>query len=136
MDRSVTQARAKPSRRARHSLARLLSRTFVAAWVVTAVAGCQSLALEIEDFGAGWRVVEIVEVGSANSITRKGLTDCRDDVRDLAAVRFAAVRYAANGRIHIHIVQMDESAHVRPGDRVRTNVLRCGSEFSKVSPQR
>lgn len=117
-----------------------LLRTFLAgASVLLAggLLGCSTTYREFKAFQAGWRIADVLQVGAASEIRRNGLTDCREaaTAQELAARKFAVVSYRATGRQHVHIVVLEEASDIEPGDRVYTNVLRCGAPVEVRSPE-
>lgn len=99
------------------------------------VLGCSTTYREMQAYQDGWRTAKILEVSSAAGVRHKGATDCRESAtsQELAARQFAAVTYRATGRWHVHIVMLQENTQARPGDRVFTNVLRCGTPVEVLS---
>ncbi|MEJ8855900.1 hypothetical protein WKW79_15060 [Variovorax robiniae] len=96
--------------------------------LAVALPGCGAFIEESQAFKEGWRTAEIVEIGSANEIKLAGTTDCRKSASaaELATQRFVALRYRLGGRNHTHIVPIG-GENFKPGDRVYTNVLVCGT---------
>lgn len=54
-------------------------------------------------FKEGWRTAEVLEVGAANTLQRRGITDCRESATadELQTRRFAAVGYRAGASASI-----------------------------------
>jgi len=99
--------------------------------------GCTSLAQDMYALGAGWRTASLVQIAPAQQIQRRALTDCRPATAATAGDRrYAVVEYRSAGRLHVHILEMDETSSARVGDAVYINVLACNASFATRSPQR
>lgn len=107
--------------------------------------GCTTTYREFIAFQEGWRTAEVFEVGAADTLQRRGLTDCRTSATadELQTRQFASVGYRMAGRPHVHIVILDTDSLVRRGDYLTLNVLQCGGAMalmkgppgSSLSPQ-
>jgi hypothetical protein len=100
--------------------------------------GCSSLAQDMYAHGTGWREASLVQIAPAGQIERRALTDCRTTATAGSADnrRYAVVEYRSGGRLHVHVLEMDESSQIRVGDTIHTNVLACGASFAARPPTR
>lgn len=92
-----------------------------------ALAGCAGWGQKFQDFQNGWRTAQVVEVGRADQIERRGYTDCRrsSDAAQLEGSRYAALTYRLDQRQHWHIVKVGPDVSIAAGDMVVANVESC-----------
>lgn len=94
-------------------------------WIAL-LAGCTTVYEGRYDFRDGWRTAEVVEVGTADSLTRKPSGDClRAASARPAGVPFAVVKYTGpRGRV-FRVVPVPEDRNIKPGDLVYLKVTDC-----------
>lgn len=104
---------------------------------VACLCGCSSMR-GISDYQEGWRRAVVVRVGNAKEMESSAMTDCRTSANgsELSSSRFALLSYRVGQRRHLHIVSVQKTAVLKPGDTVFTNILRCGGFVEVLSSNR
>lgn len=133
---SMPSSAATPRPAARGGIVRRAARAGLIGLTSVSLLGCTTTYREFVAFQEGWRAAEVLEVGVANALQRRGITDCRQSATadELQTRRFATVGYRMAGRQHVHIVLLNADSSVRSGDRVFLNVLQCGSAVVLRNP--
>lgn len=126
-DRGVRLPSPEPA--AALSYGKRLGRGGFYAFALSALTACASFVQEVRDYQDGWRTAQVLEVGTAAEIAPGGLTDCRltASAEQITSSRFAVLTYRVSGFWHRHVVIVDGNPFVARGDKVFTNVVRCGT---------
>lgn len=101
------------------------ARTQLLVWVAL-LTGCTTVYEGRYDFRDGWRSAEVIEVGTAGSLTRKPAAGClQGGSAPLADSRYAVVRYRNLHRQAFRVVPIPEGRDVKAGDLVYVNANDC-----------
>lgn len=89
--------------------------------------GCQTIYEGKYDWDAGWRPGTVLEVGSADQVTKEPFRDCRPTLSstELNTSKFAVVRYSHLSRPRKAVVPVLLESTWSPNDPVYINIRSC-----------
>lgn len=89
--------------------------------------GCQTIYEGKYDWDAGWRPGTVLEVGSADQVTKEPFRDCRSTLSatELNTSKFVVVRYSHLNRPRKAVVPLLLESTWSPNDPVYINVRSC-----------
>lgn len=104
-----------------------MNRGHALTFVALGIAGCAGPYDEEARYVAGWRLAEVVEVGTTATITRAVSRDCRAELPAVPDGAYAVLRYRTGNRFHrVESTSLvSNSAGVRAGDLVYINIADC-----------
>ena len=107
---------------------KLLPKYLLLTPLIVALGGCQTVYESKYDWDAGWRPGTVLEVGSAEQVTKEPFHDCRKELSDAekSVFKFAVVSYPYLSRPRKAVVPVPPASTWTAGNPVYINVRDCG----------